>query len=348
MPLRKGELAAHGHWTVALAYYRRDDVEALRDVNGDAVIAGFLAPAVEALRAQGLLSDYNWIRYSENGFHIRCRFRAADEATGTAQQAVVAAVFEQLKAQRPELFAGHGELSQIALSLNRKLDGFAVREPGTLELGPVHDANEDCVYDSWEAYRYSMQLQTRLAQLCLDALQLGLPYHRLLALAQVCGYDLLGVLTPSRRRFADIAAFVCATWRDFFGISAAEGEIEVEHIWKRRAAFYRLFDTKNGVAGSLVAVPEALHGSYRALFDWLAAQDRAPLWTQADALFAMQALSLFHQQFNRLGISINDETAYADLLHDYACRDLDADDGARIAPQVAALVRYWSANRVEA
>ncbi len=343
------EIARRGHWNIALVYYRRDRVEALDDEQGDAVIRGFLHPLVESLRRDGLLSYFNWIRYSENGFHIRCRFWAPDAATGEALRARVASSFDAFKQGTPEPFRGEATLSNAARALNEKLPGYELRRPGTLEMGPVTEAGEGSVYGTWDCYELSQVAHTHLASLCLEAVALGTPYARNLALAQVVGFDLLDSIASTRRDFSDLAAFVCETWRDFFGISAREDAPEVAHVWGRKASFHRWFDRKNTIGESLRLVPPPLHDRYLALFDWLRSARLDALRSQPQEMFAMQVLALFHQQFNRLGISIKDETAYADLLAQYGARDPEAGpDCSEPRRRVAGWVDYWSRNRVEA
>lgn len=343
------EIARRGHWNIALVYYRRDRVEALDDEQGDAVIRGFLHPLVEALRREGLLSYFNWIRYSENGFHIRCRFWASDASIGEALRVRIASSFEAFKQGNPEPFRGEGTLSNAARALNEKLPEYELRRPGMLEMGPVTEAGEGSVYGTWDSYEFSQVAHTRLACLCLESIALGTPYARNLALAQVVGFDLLDSIASTRRDFSDLAAFVCETWRDFFGISAGEDAPEVRHVWGRKASFHQWFDRKNTIAESLRLVPAPLHGRYVALFDWLRSASMDELRSQPSEMFAMQVLALFHQQFNRLGISIKDETAYAHLLAQYGARDagsvVDCSGSQR---RVSDWVDYWSQNRVEA
>ena len=119
-------------------------------------------------------------------------------------------------------------------------------------------------------------------------------------------------------------------------------------MWNRRSAFSQWFDRKTTTVESLKLVPPALHAQYRTLFDWLDARPLGRLQSQPAEVFAMQVLALFHQQFNRLGISINDETAYADLLAQYGTRGTEQPDADGARKRVASWVDYWSHNRVEA
>lgn len=342
----RNEIGKHGLWTLALCYYHRKDVESIIDAHGNTLITNFLGPLVHTLTRNEVLSHLNWIRYSENGFHLRCRFWAADERQSKRQIDLIQEAFSNFKAEHPSLFEGPPTLSRIAQNLNDKIEGGTLRTPGTLEIGPVTHTDEESVYDSWEAYDFCRQVQSRSSLLCLKAMEAGESYARKLALAQISGFDLLYALSTSWPEFYKYARFISRTWCDFFNLDPTGDYERTNHIWSRRSAFYKLFDSRSSFEQSLVLVPHQLQSDYLNLFDTIDDDTVCLVRNQMVERYAMQVLSLFHQQFNRLGLSINEETAYAQLLSEYAWHRT-ANDSSRDEDQtVDDWIKYWNQNHV--
>jgi thiopeptide-type bacteriocin biosynthesis protein len=63
-----------------------------------------IAPAVDALRDQNLVSQYFFIRYWEQGPHVRLRLRAAGEAQEGASREVAESMIDKYLSRRPSVF----------------------------------------------------------------------------------------------------------------------------------------------------------------------------------------------------------------------------------------------------
>jgi hypothetical protein len=345
--MEKEQLRHKGFWNLALLHYVRKDVADLIDRNGDALIRGFVRPLIEEMHHEGILEDYSWMRYSEGGFHIRCQFRAASAEQGQQQLDLVRSRFELYKIQNRDLFDGVTELSEMALQLNRKSSNSELKCPGTLESGPAYDTGEESVYDHWQACAFSMRMQTRLARLCTKMIAMEQPYSRNLMVAVVCGFRILDALAVTRRGIAKHAGFICETWRTFFGVSAREDDANAAHIWRREQSISQLFDAMRDGEDGFGLIPQQLHREYRETLSLMASGEADALHTERPALSAMQVLSMFHQVFNRLGISIIDETACCDLMRKYASKELRAEELMEIDDAVSDWLAYWSVNRVQ-
>jgi len=344
--MNKEALRRHGFWNLALIHYRRDDVAARIDRNGDAIVRDCLVPLVADMRASRILDDYSWMRYSEGGFHIRCQFRCQSQEQGQKQLDAIRTAFEAYKAEHAAFFSGAGELSAIAAALNKKSGIRDMKSPGTLECGPAYDSGEESVYDTLDAFVASMHVQTRMADFSARVLGDDLGYARNLLVAQICGYRLLCALAPTRPALAAQAGFVAETWRRFFGVDVRLDGPGGEHLWTRREAFWKLFGSidQGGDAGE--PLPPSVRETCRDLFAFLGSLDLSAFAGERPMLAAMQALSLYHQLFNRLGISIVDETIYCDLIRDHACTGMPDDQDVLARKNAADWLEYWSVNRV--
>lgn len=335
-----------GFWNLALCYYARQDPSALLDPDGDQLVDDFIVPLVEQLRAAGVLGDYSWMRYAEGGFHLRCQFRAASQEQARRQLSCIAEQFERVKQARPVLFSGRQRLSPIARTLNQNAGIRQLHPPGTLRSGPVHDSGEQHVYDHATSYLHVMRGHTHWSDVALQALAATSSYQQRLGVAVPVVLALLVQYGSNPAERAAHALFIATTWRLHFGIDATQEDPAAATLWRQRASIQALLDVVHlDPRHAIAQLAPALQPTASRALAW-GSNGAAALATERPALRAMQVLSLVHQVANRLGISLIDEAALCELVHQHlwAAAALPLTS---MQADVATWTDYWSRPHVD-
>ncbi len=336
-----------GFWTLALGYYARHDPEAMLDPEGDQVVADFIAPLVRQLRDEDLLADYSWMRYAEGGFHLRCQFRAQSEDQAALQQDCIRAHFQRIKLARPALFTGEQRLSPMAAALNRRSGVNTLHAPGTLQAGVARDTGEEHVYDQTSSYLYVMRAHTLWSDVALQAVAATTTYDQRLWISLPAVLALLRQHAACSSQHAAQALFIAATWRQHFGIDATIGDAQAARVWAQRDRIEALAASIGTSPRQTVRhLPENLHHLAEHALAWGQAGVTS-LAAERPELRAMQVLSLVHQVFNRLGISLIDETAICALVYRRVATDA-AVPVETIQAEVATWIQHWSRPHVAA
>lgn len=313
-----------GAWLLTKLFYavRRDT--GAEDVHGDRLLVELVAPLFREVREVPGVRWMNFMRFSENGYHIRFRFYGDRKILESSLGPRIATRVAELCDTAAEMFTGTQALSGISATLNRKRsrDGeIRLFEPGFRQTGFLDDSEERALFESEEDRAAYFDFDDAACEKLLEILARRPPFQlRKLLLRQALD-DLLRLAGLSAAECYLLVRYTERLWTDYFELGEQHLGPMKQYFEERRERYLAYFGEKKGPEESLRLIPESWREPY---VEWmgLLRQTLPPLirrepdgtWSRYSLLRLFAAFHLWH---NRIGLGIVEEVFLAYLLGAY-------------------------------
>ena len=290
------------------------------DINGDHALTHLVAPLAAQLAEAGLASSTEFMRYSIKGYHVRVKFRngapLALPAIATRVDAAVAAY----RLAHPERIGQAGELGIYARQLHERAGKqIMLSTPGSYTFATKEE--EPGLFEDDATHLRYVELTNASCKTLLSLLAAGANYNLRKTFVRLFLADILLGSGLSTEELYYSLYFAQLQWRKFFALSDEANARCTNNYLLSKGKYHRFLHSKDGVGGSVAALPAALGPLYRdgvaqaaPLFSALLLRNEAGKLTNHSAL---RILSLIHLTHNRVGLDIEQEILFAELLCGY-------------------------------
>lgn len=298
------------------------------DVLGDLAISRMLGPLIARLRGERAADRYEFMRYSDGGYHLRMKFHAEDCAVlEEARDRLVLPAIEEFRVDQGDLLAVPMRLGDFAEKLAGSLgDGAApLRRGGEVhatfakDVGGLHE-------DDDVRYEY-LKFSERMCDLAVDVVTQGSDISVRKVLVRLMLMDLFDATGLDAAGLHYVLCFVRRQWERYFSIKPDQVEACIQNAAAVAHRFHRFLDGKRGIEGSAEALPRELRGAYVRRVAELAEsmpalvrRDESEVINNNTALRLMSAIHLAH---NRLGMNIYHELTFAEIASAFHARHVD-------------------------
>lgn len=300
------------------------------DVNGDQIVAELLPNLNEAIKKEVAAFDFEFMRYSVDGYHIRIKYRVPSDDLERIKESVL-----------PPLLGSYVEAHSYALSQEMVLGDFPkqlyerlnkdvadINSGGVYRLSIVSD--DDAVYEDDVLFeRY-----VRFSQANCELLSAGVRDLQSVKLRKILVRFLLAeVLMATRLELEELHYLLLFTkrqWEVYFEVRA-EDKVEVDATAQTLAdAFHQVLRSPRRIEIVANHFPEAFRSIYkdsisslrRAIPGLIVRQDSGVMTNNS----ALRIMSLIHLVHNRMGFDIRQELLFADMMLKYFSCELSASD----------------------
>ncbi len=327
----------------ARLYYSPAQIDQVLDRNADQLLIEAVHPAIEQAYARGWFKYLTFLRFSEQGYHLRLIFFGPAEALRQLQD-WLQAEWSAYLAQHPQLTDGAMPLSHYASILNRKMGHAtatsALQPSGSIvwewseKIGIGRDFDHLADFEVYYAFQSAFVFRSLELLRLQPSLAIRKTFVRLLVhdLLQASGlridecYKLLQRLQKVWVGYFELNQQLLAGYRD---------------LLQQKAPQYRAFYAPTrSLEQRLSALPAAYHGVYRAMLADARRLIPAVVQRTADGTPTLQALTaisgLIHLMHNRLSVPIPDEVYLTLILSDYYAYHM----GMTAPPALATLANF--------
>ncbi|MCC2616140.1 hypothetical protein LJ739_07805 [Aestuariibacter halophilus] len=340
------DLNRHGRWLVGLLYFKRDVDELEYDHAGDAIIRTLIPRLQDFVQGTADVSHFTWLRYSQGGNHLRLQFWVTREAQMHQVEAALRAIIDDYTVHNPVCFSGEMVLTPMMERLRHKTGEANLHPPGTFLFGPMFDTGEEVVYGSETCFQAVQSILSIDSALCTAILQRVDDYRDRATISNLFALESLSLISHCCTEKAALGMYVMQTWSALFGITRQDLSDSFAYYQANVAFFNAVVDQRD----SAIAAVRNIDAELGRLFEQAIAQIAAilaatPLSQQSWEILAMQGLTIMHQNYNRLGISMLDEISFAAFIYQHhACRE--ATDRVVAQQKAQQAITYWEQKRV--
>lgn len=309
-------------WFLTKIYYSLADVENEEDPHGNTILLDFVRPTFAHLKAKGWVRWGIFMRFSEEGYHIRYQVYGDEQVLAEKVAPYLAQALQELRQQHPEVSQQPMQLTPLAVRLNQKWSGagdlFDLRLPDMHEMGLMYNTGEDEIFESDEAFARHYDLQSDACARALDLLSLKPAYNLRKTVARLLVDDFLRMtdLTSLERYY--FLTYLRMEWIDYFELTPTDLAPSYEMYAAREARYQAYFAQKKTPEDSLAMLPSALRPFYK---DWLwSLQEKTPPIVGRDSQGhltphgSLRLMAFFHLMHNRIGIGMMQELHMAYVL----------------------------------
>jgi hypothetical protein len=341
-------------WFLAKIYYSLANIENEEDPNGNTILVDFVRPTVRALKQQGWIRWSTFMRFAEQGYHIRFMVYGDEKVLAENVEPTVQRALQKHRAAHPEVSSRPMQLAPLAVRLNQKWGGakrdYALRPPDANVMGLMYDTGEDEIFESEEAFTNHYNLQSDACERALDLLALEPRFQARKSFVRLLVDDFLRLTDLTELECYYFLTYLRLEWITYFEIADADLEPSYRVYHEREQRYRAYFQRKQTVDDSLAMLPSHLQALYR---DWLdSLRQKLPAVIGRDAAGhltphgSLRLLTFFHLMHNRLGVGMMQELHMAYVLAQHyrsyltAAQVAEADAWARmmrtLAPQNSA------------
>lgn len=318
-------------------YYPIFDHPSGLDVCGDMAVVDMLKPLAARLRAQGLVSSYEFMRYSVGGYHLRAKFHGERERLAVVESDHVLPAIEAFRHKYRDMLAQPMYLGDFSLRLHQNLD----MDPTDLRVAGEHRISlgriDEELYEDEEMLERYTRFNEAFCDLLADALQ---DLDDLKARRTFCRVLLMDLLDATGLKSSElhyVLLFIKRQWERYFAIDDDAIVRSRESAAAMAPRFHRFLETRGGVAGSAAALPHAWRENYVESVAALSACVPDLIRYGPEQVInnhtALRLLSMVHLAHNRLGMNIFQEIVFSELAGSYYER--------RLSPEDLAGTREW-------
>lgn len=309
------------YWLLAKIFYSMPDLESPEDPNGDRLVLKVARPLIAESLAQGWCRWGHYMRFSEQGYHLRLTLYGEEQAL---EQRVMPRL-RQILAQAPDTDQPPMRLSPLAERLNHKWGGpkqhFTVYPPGTAFMGVARTIDDAEAFESPAAYAAHHALNTDGAARAMALLEQAPAHRQRTAFVRLLMDDFLRLTDLSALERYCFLNYLKMQWISYFDLGPEELAPYMRLHAERAERYHAFFARKRGPQDSLVLLPEPLRPLYQG---WVAAlRELLPPAVRRDEhgrltpYLSLRLLSYFHLTHNRVGVGLIQEVYLAHLLEQY-------------------------------
>lgn len=307
------------------------------DVCGDMAVVDMLKPLAARLRAQGLVSSYEFMRYSVGGYHLRVKFHGERESLAVVESDHLLPAIDAFRDKYREMLARPMYLGELSLRLHENLD----KDAADLRAGGEHRITlcrlDRELYEDEEMLQRYTRFNEAFCDLLVDALE---DLDDLKARRTFCRVLLMDLLDSTGMKSSElhyVLLFIKRQWERYFAIDDDAVVRTRESAAAMAPRFHRFLETRDGVAGSAAALPQAWRAKYTDSVGALSACVPDLIRYGAEQVInnhtALRLLSMVHLAHNRLGMNIFQEIVFSELAGSYYEQ--------RLSPEDLATTREW-------
>ena len=343
------KLDLNGQWLLGQLFYYRDTGDLNFDESGEKIIRELIP--ILYLTVNAILPDtyFTWLRYSLEGFHLRLQIWIPDGIDHQPLKEKLIIEVTQYKLKNKKLFEGEMSLTPISKRLNALSQHEDLRKSGEFVIGMVSNTGEDDVYKSAEGF-YTVQQVFNLDSFYSVKILGDVPsMPKRWGGGNVLFYVFLENLCQNEREKALIALFLKNTWLNTFSISEpsyANLKAYLDNNKKQLLTTLSSRVNRNKLLTSIVTS----RGNSEDIINWVTDIedflkdhniDKPSSDETSTDIYLMQVLSIIHQTYNRLGVSILNEVASAHFFYDVYAQNLSAEENDCIKKDCLKAMDYW-------
>jgi hypothetical protein len=319
-------------WLNTKLFFSLQDANDRNDPNLEAILLGFVRPALDHFKSRGWVEWYNFMGFSSEGYHVHWMCYGKQETLEREVAPYIRRGFASFRELHPEIMRGPMVLTSLPQVLNRKWGGTGspapLSEPGSVKMMLLPGDFDADQHESEEAWTAQQRFHTALCEPIFDFLSLT-PTPRLRAtFVRLLMADLLSLLDLTDRERYVILRRLQNDWIGYFELGD-EFVSGVQAAYRRKARqFQQFFAVRTSLDDRLALLPAPARPVYRA---WLACfKELAPALCRGDGegrasiYDANRIIGAIHLTHNRLGVPLTEEVYSLEILAQHS--------GSRLAP----------------
>jgi hypothetical protein len=341
-------------WFLAKIYYSLASIENEEDPSGNTVLVDLVRPTVRTLKEQGWIRWSTFMRFAEQGYHIRLMLYGHESVLVEKVEPYVQQALQRHRREHPEVSRQPMRLTPLAVRLNQKWGGakvdFELRPPDDNVMGLMYNTGEDEIFESEEAFTHHYNLQSDACERSLELLLLEPAFQARKSFVRLLVDDFLRLtdLTMLERYY--FLTYLRLEWITYFELAEADLAPSYQLYRQREERYRAYFSHKQSVDDSLPMLPPHLRPFYQEWLDSLRQKLPPIIGRNANGHLtphgSLRLLTFFHLMHNRLGVGMLHELHMAYVLAQHyrsyltAAQVAEADHWARqmrtLAPQDSA------------
>jgi hypothetical protein len=311
-------------WFLTKVFYSLSDLDTELDPHGDTILVEFVRPVLAHLYQQGWIRWGTFMRFSEQGYHIRFLVYGDETTLAEHVQPYVQAALAAHRAEHPEIALNPMSLAPLAVRLNQKWGGpkesFDLHSPSADIMGLMYNTGEDEIFESDAAFASNYDLHSDACNRILEFLA-ARPSHKLRkTFVRLLMDDILRAADMTNLERYYFLTFLQMQWIDYFDLEPQVFAPYHALYVQMKDRYQQFFSAKRGPEDSLPLLPAPVHAMYLEWVSRTSAYANVPAFMGRDGQGALtphgslRLLSLFHLVHNRIGVGLLQEIFLAYIL----------------------------------
>jgi len=335
-----------GRWLVGLLYFKRDVDQLEYDEAGDTIIRELVPQLERYVNRSECTTHFTWLRYSQGGNHLRMQFWVTSETEMPRVERAIRDIVDSNIQRFPEYFSGDMELTPMMERLRLKTNEETLYSPGTFLFGPMFDTGEESVYESEACFHAVQAVLSADSRLCAAILQRLDDYRERATVSNLFALSTLSLVSQSFTEKTALGMYVMQTWSALFGITKQDLSDSFSYYQSKLGFFQQQVNSPEANIAEVRKLDQQLGDLFKDTIDTISGiLSATPLNSQTWEILAMQGLTIMHQNYNRLGISMLDEISFAAFIYQ-SHANLPSTDLPLARQKAQQAVKYWEQARV--